>query len=194
MADKNMNRRAALTGLFGRHPVLWILILALFGVSVLAFFITRITENLVQTVALEDAALYSQAIEEFRSVHTSEVVLTAREQGLEVSHDYQNKEHAIPLPATLSMLLGQRIGEHEAGAKTRLYSAYPFPWREEENKDIFGDPFARDAVLSVRGNRRPSFPQIRQSGPDAFGLLELSQYPSGYPQDRLEGRRRERRS
>ena len=135
-----------------------------------------------------------QAIEEFRSVYTSEVVLTAREQGLEVSHDYQNKEHAIPLPATLSMLLRQRIGEHEAGAKTRLYSAYPFPWREEENKDIFGDPFARDAVLSVRGNRRPSFPQIRQSGPDAFGLLELSQYPSGYPQDRLEGRRRERRS
>ncbi len=47
---------------------------------------------------------------------------------------------AIPLPATLSLILGKHIGAHASGAQTRLYSAYPFPWRREEGglRDAFG--------------------------------------------------------
>ncbi len=38
------------------------------------------------------------------------------------------------------MKLGQNIGSRSLGAHTRLYSPYPFPWREEEGglKDDFG--------------------------------------------------------
>jgi len=138
------------------------------GVSAIAFYMTQVAEDLVETIALENAALYSQAIEEFRTVYTSEVVLTAREQGIEVTHDYQDKEHAIPLPATLSMILGQRIGEHTAGAETRLYSAYPFPWREEENREIFKNPFAREAWEFLTANPERPFYRFEDIGGRRF--------------------------
>jgi PAS domain S-box-containing protein len=142
---KEMKTARAIRGPFERHPIFSILILGVLGVSAIAVFLTYATENLVQTVALENAELYGQAIEEFRTVYTAEVVARLAKQGIEASHDYTEKEHAIPLPATLSMILGRRIGEHEAGAQTHLYSPYPFPWREEENRKIFEDPFSRDA-------------------------------------------------
>jgi len=63
MADKKMHGRFVLTDLFGRIPVFWKLILALCGVSTLAFSITQRTETLFPTVALEDAELSSQPIE-----------------------------------------------------------------------------------------------------------------------------------
>ena len=68
------------------------------------------------------------------------MVERVRDHGIEVVHDYQDRPGAIPLPATLSMKLGQNIGSRSLGAHTRLYSPYPFPWREEEGglKDDFG--------------------------------------------------------
>ena len=159
-----MNKRAVVTRLFGRHPGLLILILGLVGVSAIAVYLAKATENLVEAVALEGAELYSQAIEEFRTAYTSEAVEPLRQQGIEVSHDYMEKEHAIPLPATLSMILGLRIGEHEAGAETHLYSAYPFPWREEDNRRIFKDPFSRDAWKFLTANPEKPFYRFEKIG------------------------------
>ncbi len=152
-----MGQARSSAGPFTRHPVLSILILGVLSVSAIAVYLANATENLVQAVALGDAELYSQAIEEFRTVYTSEVVARVREQGIEVSHDYLENEHAIPLPATLSMILGRRIGEHEAGAETHLYSAYPFTWREEYHRRIFEDPFSRDARESLTANPEKPF-------------------------------------
>ena len=87
--------------------------------------------DIVDNAAIRRAHDYSRALEEFRTLYTSEVVETARAHGLEVTHDYEKREGAIPLPATLSMILGERIGAAEGGAGARLYSEYPFPWREK---------------------------------------------------------------
>jgi hypothetical protein len=59
------------------------------------------------------------------------VVNRVRPHGVEVTHDYETKEGAIPLPVTFAMALGKSIGEKGSGAQPRLYSAYPFPWRED---------------------------------------------------------------
>lgn len=75
--------------------------------------------------------LQSRALEEFRTLYTSEVVVPAQKMGLLVKHDYQSVDGAIPLPATLSMALGNRLAEDEGGNGARLYSPYPFPWRQE---------------------------------------------------------------
>ena len=58
----------------------------------------------------------------------SEVVERVRPHGIDVTHDYQGKTSAIPLPATLSILLGNRLGG-DTETTVRLYSDYPFPWR-----------------------------------------------------------------
>jgi signal transduction histidine kinase len=108
--------------------------LALF-VSVVAGMIlhaAHLQKNVVKTAALHHARLYVDALTQFRTLYSSEVVSVAYQHGLEVTHDYKQRPGAIPLPATLSMLLGARIGEGASGEHSRLYSPYPFPWRSTE--------------------------------------------------------------
>ena len=98
----------------------------------------NIQDNAIKTLGLHSAKLYSDAISAFRTIYTSEVVAVAEQHGLRITHDYLNKK-SIPLPATLSILLGKKIGENGSGANARLYSPYPFPWREKTGglKDDF---------------------------------------------------------
>ncbi len=110
------------------------LVLALlFSLATLAavWHVSQLQSRLIESTAVKNAHLISDALTEFRTLYTSEVVNTAKQHGLEISHDYASRENAIPLPATFSMLLGERLGEHASGSSTKLYSPYPFPWRQE---------------------------------------------------------------
>lgn len=69
----------------------------------------ELEQELVRSNAIENAAQFSAAIREFRTIYTNEVVKNVKQHGIEVTHDYREKEGAIPLPATLSMLLGNRL-------------------------------------------------------------------------------------
>ena len=112
----------------GRYSIVWLALLLAIGGAVIVRHNSRVTRSLTESTALQDAKLYSEAISEFRTLYTSEVIQTLRKQDITVTHDYKMHENAIPLPATLSMLLGERIGDYEDGAETRLYSDYPFPY------------------------------------------------------------------
>jgi len=131
------------------HPLKnwqFILILVLlFFIATLGavWHVSQLQSQLIESTATKNARLLTNALTDFRSLYTSEVVNTAKQHGLEVSHDYATKENAIPLPATLSMLLGEKFGEHASGSKTMLYSPYPFPWREEVGG--LRDPFKEEA-------------------------------------------------
>lgn len=130
--------------------VLVLLLLFCAGMAGMLWHVSRVQSNLTIAIALQNASLYAQALAEFRTLYTSEVVQTVRNQGIEVSHDYAIKAGAIPLPATLSMLLGARIGAHESGAQSRLYSPYPFPWRRQDGG--LQDAFGHEAWNALRTN------------------------------------------
>lgn len=49
----------------------------------------------------------------------------ARSHGVEVTHDYATEDGAIPLPATFSKMLGERIAAKGSGGYVELYSDYP---------------------------------------------------------------------
>jgi PAS domain S-box-containing protein len=131
----------------------------LFGIGVVSmlWYVSHLQSNLIASTVLQDASLYSQALGEFRTLYTSEVVDTVIKRGIEVTHDHATKEGAIPLPVTLTMLIGKRIGEHGSGAQTRLYSPYPFPWRQEEGGLL--DAFGQEAWSYVQ--RHPDKPYYR---------------------------------
>ena len=112
------------------HVVLLVAILLLTGVTVTVVHMSNLAKRLTEEAALQNAIHYSEALSEFRRLYTAEVVNRVRPRGIEVTHDYETREGAIPLPVTLSMALGKSIGERGSGAQPRLYSAYPFPWRE----------------------------------------------------------------
>ncbi len=110
-------------------------------------------QRLIQTAALQQAALYSQTIADVRTLYTSEVVARVASLEVVVTHAYDTMEGAIPLPATLSMKLGDLITER--GATTvRLYSDFPFPWRTNGGPQ---DDFQLEALVRLRQAPTESF-------------------------------------
>ena len=142
-----------------RDPIILGLTVAfVIGVGAVWWYLNRSQSQLVNSMALENAQAYSQAIKEFRSLYTSEVVTRAKSQGLEITHDYELKPGALPLPATLSMKLGEAFGKDQSAAQTKLYSAFPFPWREKSGG--LQDQFQKDAWGALNTNPDQPFYRI----------------------------------
>jgi len=82
--------------------------------------------------ALQHARDMTQALTAFRNTYSSEVVgRLDPAAGTIVSHDYRSTEHAIPLPATLSIELAEELSTLSEGSAFRMVSEYPFPWRTD---------------------------------------------------------------
>lgn len=136
-----------------------VLVLALFcflGVVSILWHLTRLSSDLVESATLQNVTRYSEALVEFRALYTSEVVARVKDHGVEVTHDYTNKEGAIPLPATLSLILGEHIGQKGSGVQVRLYSPYPFPWRQQTGGGL-QDGFAEMAWASLQQHPDQAF-------------------------------------
>ena len=118
-----------LSGPLQRRTILALAVLFAAALALILIYTSRLETNLVNALALEEAAGYTRALSEFRTLYTSEVVTRVQSRGIEVTHDYLSKEGAIPLPATLTILLGEHLGTKESGVRVRLFSDYPFPWR-----------------------------------------------------------------
>ncbi len=136
-----------------QRKLVYFLLPVVFLITVLGllYFIVNVQGQLLQKAALESADLYSGALEEFRTIYTKNVVSRVKTHSdFVVSHDYKSHKHSIPLPATMSMELGRRIGQSRAGAESYLYSAFPFPWRKESGG--LNDSFREEAwaVLTAR--------------------------------------------
>ena len=147
---------SAIVRLFYRRIVLVMTLALAIGIAGLLWHLGRLQSDLVQAMAVQGASLQSQMFEDFRALYTSEVVERVRPLGVEVSHDYKEKQGAIPLPATFTIELGRRIGEKGSGMAVRLYSDYPFPWRKDGGP---GDAFEREALTHLRAN--PGEPFVR---------------------------------
>ena len=119
------------------------------ALAIIAFQNWQFQTKLVETQALESARLVAETVAEVRTLYTKEVVNRARSIGVVVTHDYIETDGAIPLPATFSMLLGERLALRDT-AKVRLYSPYPFPWRRDEG-GLRGD-FSKQAWAYLQEN------------------------------------------
>lgn len=125
------------------------------GAAVVMYQQWRFQSDMVKFMAEEDAKAYSEAMATFRTVYTANVVNTAKKHGLEVTHDFDQKENAIPVPATLTKILAQQIGEQGSGIKASLYSKYPFPFRGRVGE--FPDAFAEEAWNALTRDPKKAF-------------------------------------
>ncbi|WP_019028337.1 ATP-binding protein [Colwellia piezophila] len=120
----------------------WLLLILLFisTGTMIVWYMEKQQSVLVESISIKNAELYLGAVSEFRTLYTSEVVNKLKNSNISIVHDYHERADAIPLPATLSMLLAKRIGQRSSGTKVRLYSPFPFPWRKEDRglQDSFG--------------------------------------------------------
>ncbi len=149
------------------HPLTILTLLFFVGSIFIFFHLKKLNLELIESITTQSSHQYVEVLEEFRSLYTSEVVATVSAMGIEVTHDYHLKKNAIPLPATLSLLLGERMGLKDGNLKARLYSAYPFPWRE--NTGGLTGQFEQDAWQAL--NKMPDKPVIKIESVD--GILSV---------------------
>jgi serine/threonine protein kinase len=110
---------------------------------------------------VRNASLTSAALKEFNEYYTSEVVARLTDRSIQVTHDYAGRKNAIPLPATMSVELADRISHKNPSLQIRLYSDLPFPWRQESGGPR--DQFERDALRELRA--KPDQPYYVEDGP-----------------------------
>jgi serine/threonine protein kinase len=136
-----------------RNPVAASLLLAVtLGSAFGLWFLSRLSEQLVRSSALESAAQQSEMLEEVNNLYSAEVVnrVVSAGKGIVVAHDYQRNPDAIPLPATLTIDLGNHISEKsKTGMQVRLYSDYPFRSRKDGGPK---DDFEHEALRRLRQN------------------------------------------
>jgi adenylate cyclase len=137
-----------------------LLITVLVGSAFGLWHLSRLSAQLVKSTALESAAQQSEMLDVFNDLYSSEVVdrlQSLQSHAIVVTHDYRMKKGAIPLPATLTIESGQRIGERsKTGMLFRLYSDFPFRSRRDGGPR---DGFERDALAELR--RAPDLPVYR---------------------------------
>jgi hypothetical protein len=121
------------------------------------FFYSRsMSSDLIETMAMEEARHYSNVLVEFRTLYTREVVEKLRDSGIVASHDFHGKPQTIPLPATLTKLLGRPNSASETNL-FRLYSPYPF--RHHPREKTMPDSYAKEAWEFL--NKNPTEPFVR---------------------------------
>jgi serine/threonine protein kinase len=141
-----------------RNPLAASLLIAVsLGSAIGLAHLSRLSEQLVKSTALESAAQQAEMLDVVNAFYTSQVVERVQSHGIVVTHDYASKKGAIPLPATFTIESGQRIGERsQTGMLFRLYSDYPFRSRGDGGPR---DDFERVALADLR--RDPDHPVYR---------------------------------
>ena len=162
-----------LNDLLLRRTVLVLTVLIIAAGGFLLWHQSEVQDELVESTMLEDAKAYSDALATFRSLYTSEVVETVLKQNIVVTHDYDPQKGEIPLPATLSMKLGEHMGENGSQVRSKLYSPYPF--RGPRNVGELPDKFGEDAwAFLERSPRQLTLPTHEPTAPP-----RIPQSPAG---------------
>lgn len=145
--------------ILNRKTVLILTLLFIAGVSGALWNMSRLSSSLIESQALQNAALYAQAIQEARTLYSSEAVHRVEMlAGVTVTHDYAKHKGAIPVPATYLIELGQHLSDKNPGMSVRLYSDYPFPWRKAEGGPR--DAFEREALRHLTQHPEQPFYRI----------------------------------
>jgi ammonium transporter len=109
------------------------------------------TKKLEMDIIKKSMIMERDTIAEFRYLYSELVVKKAILSGMKINHNYKNKKNTIPLPATLSMVLSEKINKKHQNLKTRLFSKYPFPWRKNSNLSIL-DKDRRKVIEILKKN------------------------------------------
>ncbi|HEV3118127.1 MAG TPA: protein kinase [Gemmataceae bacterium] len=114
------------------------------------WYLSSLSRYFVQATALDSARMEVAMLEEVNAFYND---LVGRVDGRKtpITHEYASRKNALPVPATFTIDLGQRISAAESGMKVRLYSNHS--WRIDGGPK---DPFEGHvlAVLDDRAQRK----------------------------------------
>ena len=137
---------------------LWALgTLFVFGMLTILLNLYYLANQISESMAIQHATVYTDSLGIFRTFYSAEVVARVKPKGIQLSPNYKNQDGAIPFPATLSIELSKALSQSQNGSQARLFSKYPFPWRQLEGGPH--DAFEIQALQYAEHN--PTRPFIR---------------------------------
>lgn len=111
-------------------------LLGLAGLPLAAWLDLRsLSERMLESQARETGRI----IDQMRSFYASDIVqaVNTATGRIETRHDYKGVRNAIPIPATLSLELGERISGADGAIRYRFVSDLPFKDRKPHELDAF---------------------------------------------------------
>ena len=110
---------------------------------------SRLSEQLIQSTAVEGAALEAETLAIVQDYY-SKVVVDRVKDKVPVTHRYAIVDGAIPVPASFSIDLGEHIRQSQITTMSmRFYSDFPFRHREGGGPK---DDFERSALRELRAH------------------------------------------
>ena len=160
------------TRLIYKQTILVLILLLCLGISLSLWQMFRLSENLIQAQALQNAHLSAKVINQARGFYSLNVVNRVRTvEGVTVTDDYHNRSGAIPNPATYTIEMGEKLEEQDQNTFFRLYSDYPFPNREATGG--VKDDFEAKALEYLRQDPAGEFwQQEKRNGYGSFRYAE----------------------
>ena len=114
-----------------------ILLAATFVGATLVYIAYWHTRHIEEETLQLSAESYSNAINSFRSFYSNEILARIHGSDVEVTHDYKDKDNAIPIPATMTHELAKAINRNDPRLNVSIVSEYPFPWRQQRTLSDF---------------------------------------------------------
>jgi adenylate cyclase len=121
---------------------------ALAGLVAGLFFIIYVINEDQKRSALTYANVMADSLSTFRAQYSSRVIKPLKASGIIVTHEPKGANQ-IPFPATFSIDLANAISETATDAEVRLYSNFPFPWRDRGGPQ---NSFEARALVSLEAN------------------------------------------
>ncbi len=146
----------------GFNKLFWALIAFLLFSSGMIFHLVRDhTAQVRQQILLESTRTNAQLVATFQNFYSKEVIARIQDlDGLAITHDFRSLEHAIPLPATLSIELSKEFRPRGQQSSFRFISEYPFPERSERELTAFD----RSALSALADDAASEFFALQQIG------------------------------
>ncbi|MFK7820555.1 MAG: protein kinase [Planctomycetaceae bacterium] len=116
------------------------------GALVGFIYLSSLSHWFVQQSALESVRLQSDAIDQFNKLY-SEVASKLDPDVVGTTEEYAEGQKPMLFPASFTIEAGTRMGCVGEGLHVRLYSDYPFPWREDGGPR---DEFQTNALAALK--------------------------------------------
>lgn len=114
-----------------------IIVLGVTLAASLVFFMTSSQRNLNEAALVQSARNYNNFFSAMRGFYLGELLSRIQDSDIEITHDYHNKENALPIPATMSLDFSKYLNDRSTDVTVALVSRYPFPWRSDRELTDF---------------------------------------------------------
>ena len=158
----NSTTQIANSRIFGRAGAWPLVVLVLVMLAGLPLAVWLDISNLSKTLLGQQADDLSSLVTSIRAYYAKNVVarVLANPDGTKVIHNYQSIPGAIPIPATLSIELGNVISEQQKNITYRFVSDLPFKGRPAHDLD----PFETAALATLRADPKQTVTDVARAG------------------------------